>query len=124
MTFETSEEFKVVGAQNEEATDLFLFFDLMMIGKQKIEAVPERSCLPTPASRCFVRKSPIRAVTRQKAISNLNKQVAWCVPLGIARIGSIIWQPNTSRTINREERGEIERRSRVRAYGDRLFRWR
>jgi hypothetical protein len=33
----------------------FFFFDLMMIGQQKIEAVPERSRLPTRASRCFLR---------------------------------------------------------------------
>ena len=41
---------QVVGAQMKRQRTFFFFFDLMMIGKQKIEAVLERSRLPTRAS--------------------------------------------------------------------------
>jgi hypothetical protein len=46
----------------------------MMIGQQKIEAVPKRSAFANPARRCFVRrKSPIRAGDTAKSYQQLEK---------------------------------------------------
>jgi hypothetical protein len=79
----------------------------MMIGQQKIEAVPQRSRLPTPASRYFVRNSPIRAVDtaksyQQKKASGVSSRYCYNWKYN--------WQPNTSRTINRSKRKKEKKR--------------
>ena len=82
------------GGTNDES------FALLMIGFPKIERCHSEA-FAKYASQCFVRKSPIRAVKRQKAVAYFP---------GVDRIRGMIWRPAGMASQRRSTRKEKEKK--------------